>query len=52
MPGGAHLVAGVKRERVDTVAPMSTPERNWEGMPKKEGRGWRMYVLVPAASGR
>ena len=28
---------------------MSTPERNWEGMPRKEGRGWRVYVLGVAA---
>lgn len=28
---------------------MATPERNWEGMPKKEGRGWRVYVLAVAA---
>jgi uncharacterized integral membrane protein len=20
-------------------------EQNWEGLPKKEGRGWRVYVL-------
>jgi uncharacterized integral membrane protein len=24
-------------------------ERDWEGMPKKEGRGWRVYVLAVAA---
>jgi uncharacterized integral membrane protein len=23
-------------------------QRNWEGMPKKEGRGWRFYVLCIA----
>lgn len=23
-------------------------QRNWEGMPKKEGRGWRFYVLAIA----
>ena len=24
-------------------------QTNWEGMPKKEGRGWRVYVLAIAA---
>jgi uncharacterized integral membrane protein len=28
---------------------VSTPERNWEGMPQKEGRGFRFYVLAVAA---
>jgi len=23
-------------------------QRNWEGMPKKEGRGWRFWVLAIA----
>ncbi|HEY8001300.1 MAG: lipopolysaccharide assembly LapA domain-containing protein [Vicinamibacteria bacterium] len=23
-------------------------DANWEGMPKKEGRGWRVYVLGAA----
>ena len=23
-------------------------EQNWEGMPKKEGRGWRFYLLLVA----
>jgi uncharacterized integral membrane protein len=23
-------------------------ETNWEGMPKKEGRGWRFYLLAVA----
>jgi uncharacterized integral membrane protein len=24
-------------------------ERNWEGMPKKEGRGWRFWLAIVAA---
>lgn len=27
---------------------MANEPRNWEGMPKKEGRGWRFYVLTVA----
>ena len=23
-------------------------EQNWEGIPKKEGRGWRLYLLLAA----
>jgi uncharacterized integral membrane protein len=28
---------------------VANPNQTWEGMPKKEGRGWRFYVLGVAA---
>jgi uncharacterized integral membrane protein len=28
---------------------VANQQTNWEGMPKKEGRGWRIYVLGVAA---
>jgi uncharacterized integral membrane protein len=36
------------RNRIDTVAPVAQ-QTNWEGMPKKEGRGFRFYLLIAAS---